>query len=384
MTNIEIYSVKELTPEQKKIVKETIPILKQAGEALTTQFYQNMFNEYPQVKIYFDSTNQKNLRQPKILAFALLKYAENIDDLSPLVDFVKQIVSKHVGLQIKPQHYPYVGNALIGTMGQLLGSTATKEFIDAWTQAYGNLAQLLINMENEAYKLQAWDGFKDFKVEKIVDECNNVKSVYFKPVDGKISKGLPGQYITIRFNVGEEYPIARSYSISNVDDCYRISVKKIGKISNFIHDNLKIGDEVTITPPSGNFVFENSDDIHHFVIGGIGITPVLPMLKELLPKGEKAVLHYSNKTGDRPFVDTLKTWKQQYDNFTVVEYITQSENVDDRIDQVNFRKIDKSDLQKIKGQVYLLGPVPFMMDIKSVLLEKGIEPKVEFFGPMVV
>ena len=101
-----------------------------------------------------------------------------------MTDFVKQIVVKHIGLQVLPEHYPIVGTCLIQTMVELLPpEIANKDFLEAWTIAYGNLAKLLIDLEAAEYAKQPWRWFKDFKVTRIVQECKDVKSVYFTPVD---------------------------------------------------------------------------------------------------------------------------------------------------------------------------------------------------------
>ena len=49
--------------------------------------------------------------------------------MTPLTDFVKQIVVKHIGLQVLPEHYPIVGTCLIQTMVELLPpEIANKDF----------------------------------------------------------------------------------------------------------------------------------------------------------------------------------------------------------------------------------------------------------------
>ena len=98
----QVYTIQQLSPEQVNIVKASVPILKALGQELTKNFYQKMLSSYPEVKPFFNESDQKLLRQPKILAFALLKYAENIENLEPLTGFVQKIVTKHVGLQVKP------------------------------------------------------------------------------------------------------------------------------------------------------------------------------------------------------------------------------------------------------------------------------------------
>ncbi|KAG7664318.1 uncharacterized protein J8A68_002176, partial [[Candida] subhashii] len=205
------YESKELTPEQVQIILNTVPILEAAGETLTRKFYQRMIGTYKVVRPFFNETDQREFRQPKILAFALLNYAKNIQDLTPLTAFVKQIVIKHIGLQVLPEHYPIVGTCLIQTMVELLpAEVANEAFLEAWSTAYGNLAKLLIDLEAEEYKKQPWRWFKDFKITKIVDECADVKSVYFTPVDGsKIGTPVPGQYLCFRWTIpGTEHEVS--------------------------------------------------------------------------------------------------------------------------------------------------------------------------------
>jgi nitric oxide dioxygenase len=388
----QIYKIQELTAAQKAIIKATVPTLEQAGEVLTAKFYQNMFVTSPAVKPFFNDTDQKLLRQPKILAFALLNYAKNIDDLTPLLGFVGQIVSKHVGLQVKAEHYPYVGELLLATMKELLGpETANEEFIGAWATAYGNLAQILINMEHEQFQKQSWDGFRKFKVSRIEQESDDVKSVYFTPVDPehKIAIPLRGQYVCIRWMLpGAEYERSREYSLSQfpTNNEYRISVRNIGLISGHIHEALKVGDEVGVAPPSGTFVYEKNEKEAVFVVGGIGITPIIPIMEQTLADGRKATLLLSNKTVEsRPFFGYLKQLRQQYgDKLEIKEYFSDAEGTLE-LGQSENRKLTDSDLDFItkSHDIYLLGPREYMKYVKSYLNNKGVDNvKLEFFGPM--
>ena len=90
------------------------------------------------------------------------------------------------------------------------------EFIEAWTLAYQNLANLLIKLESEQYVEKPWYGFKQFKVTRLQRECSDVKSLYITPVDGSpIPKPKRGQYLCMRWLLpGEKHEITREYSIS--------------------------------------------------------------------------------------------------------------------------------------------------------------------------
>ncbi|GMM32702.1 flavohemoglobin [Saccharomycopsis crataegensis] len=377
----QLYEIKDLTIPQKDLIKASIPILESSGVDLTKAFYNYMLETYAEVKPFFNETNQKNFRQPKVLAFALLNYAKNIDDLAPLTAFVQQIVTKHVGLQIKAEHYPIVGNSLISTMGKLLGpEIATPEFVTAWSTAYGNLAQILINAEWEQYQKQPWNGFKEFTVTKIEEEAKDIKSVYFTPSDGsKISLPLHGQYLGFRFTIpGDDIEKSREYSISQYPNSneYRISVKKLdeGKVSTYINEQLKAGDKFKVAPPNGTFTYQDfTNDVLLFA-GGIGITPIIPILEKALASNRKVTLFYSNKSQEqRPFGEYFKELQGKYNNFTFNEFFSNENN---RLSAKDFEFSHKD------FDVYMLGPIGYMDFVREELKKHDItEIRSEFFGP---
>lgn len=389
----QIYTITDLTEAQKSIIRALVPVLELSGELLTKTFYQSMLANYPIVRPFFNESDQKLLRQPKILAFALLNYAKNIDDLTPLLGFVRQIVEKHVGLQVEAEHYPIVGESLLKTMVQLLGEeTANAEFLAAWSTAYGNLAQILINMEHEKNQLLPWTGFRRFTVTKLVDECQDVKSVYFKPSSPEDKIGVPkrGQYVCIRWLLpGETEEKSREYSLSQFpsENEYRISVRRVpgGKISGYVHQQLKVGDELKVAQPAGLFVYEESKKDVVLVVGGIGITPIVSILEQSLQKGRTVTLLNSNKTvKSRPFGTFLRQLKEKYPNaLTVKEYFSEEQIISDSIDAYKLRRLTKEDLGFINNEkdVYLLGPRGFMSFVKAELADKNDNVKLEFFGP---
>ena len=48
-----------LTNEEIKIIKETVPLLKDEGQNITSIFYKRLFEEHPELKNVFNQTNQK-------------------------------------------------------------------------------------------------------------------------------------------------------------------------------------------------------------------------------------------------------------------------------------------------------------------------------------
>lgn len=135
------------------IVKSTAPSLRQHGLAITKRMYERLFvNEA--VKKMFDQAAQESGEQPRRLAQAILAYAENIDRLQALEAPVARMVARHVEVGVKAEHYPFVADALLPAIRDILGEAATDEVLEAWGQAYWVLADILIGKEQEAYQAQ--------------------------------------------------------------------------------------------------------------------------------------------------------------------------------------------------------------------------------------
>ena len=137
------------------IVKSTGPALRQHGVAITPAMYARRFQD-AEVKRMFDQAAQVSGEQPKLLAAAILGYAENIDKLGALDGAVARMVARHVQTGVKPEHYPKVAAALLPAIREVLGEqVATDAVLDAWAEAYQFLADILIAKEEIAYQAAA-------------------------------------------------------------------------------------------------------------------------------------------------------------------------------------------------------------------------------------
>ena len=139
--------------EQKTIdiIKSTVPVLKTHGVEITKTFYNNLFNDHPEVKPLFNMARQESGEQPKALAMAVLAAAQNVDNLAAIMPVVEKIGVKHCDANVKAEHYPLVGEYLLAAIKEVLGDAATDEIIDAWGKTYGVLAEVFIAKENEIY-----------------------------------------------------------------------------------------------------------------------------------------------------------------------------------------------------------------------------------------
>lgn len=140
-----------LNAEQKSIIDSTLPAVKERGEEITKAFYRHLFTRYPEVKGMFDMEKQENGKQPKALAMAILNGAKNLANLEKIRPSVESIGKVHTKLNVKPEHYPLVGECLLIAIKEVLEDAATDDVIEAWGAAYGVLADFYIAIEKEIY-----------------------------------------------------------------------------------------------------------------------------------------------------------------------------------------------------------------------------------------
>ena len=137
-----------LSLETIAAVKETIPLINQESENVTTRMYEILFSKYPETKPLFDNADKD---QHKKLAGAIAAFAGNIDNLGALGAAVEKMAQSHVTTNVKPAHYPMVADALITAMGDVLGEAFTDARKNAWVEAYTFLANVLMQREQELY-----------------------------------------------------------------------------------------------------------------------------------------------------------------------------------------------------------------------------------------
>ncbi|KAK3313219.1 globin-like protein [Apodospora peruviana] len=407
-----------LTNEQIAVVKSTAPVLKEHGNTITTVFYDNLINENPALNNMFSTTSKTTGRQPRALANAVLAYATYIDDLPKLAHAVQRIAHKHVSLQVTPEQYDIVGKYLIQAIGQVLGDAATPEIVDAWTAAYGVLANVFISTEGQMYKDNAaenWIGWRKFRILRKVAESSSVTSFYLAPSDGvtPLPKFMPGQYVSVQVSVPQlGYLQSRQYSLSEAPqekgEYYRISVKQElgeavgmpGIISNMLHDDFKVGDEVEVSHPQGEF-FVNPEDpstegVPAVLISvGVGATPLMSMLESLTVSEEEGTkkapvsrrpvswIHASRSSKSKPFGDAVRRLCRENKNVTAhvfLRAIGPEDRVGEDYDSGDMRldlgKLDKDrdlHLGDQRSEYYICGPEAFMVEIRRALVALGVD-----------
>lgn len=136
------------------------------------------------------------------------------------------------------------------------------------------------------------DVWRPFRVTRIIDEAHAIRSFYLQPADGHAKPAyIAGQHIPIRIKPpsGDAHLI-RTYTLSSApaDDDLRISVKREGLVSNWLHDHVRPGDHLEFRTPRGAFVVDTTPKRPLVLLGaGVGMTPLISMLRHLIWEGRR-------------------------------------------------------------------------------------------------
>ncbi|SMY18371.1 NO-inducible flavohemoprotein [Photobacterium aquimaris] len=395
-----------LTQKTIDIVKSTAPVIAAAGPAVTQHFYQRMFRHNPELKDIFNMSNQQNRdnddpsSQQQALFNAVCAYANNIDNLAVLLPAVEKIAQKHTSFLISADQYQIVGSHLLATIDELL--SPGQEVLDAWAEAYGVLANIFINREQEIYqendnKAGGWRGMREFVVTEKQQNSDVITSFTFTPADrGQVADYKPGQYLGIYVTADElEHQEIRQYSLSAAPNNanYRISVKREsqGLVSNYLHDKINIGDKVKLVAPAGDFFLNVEPQTPVTLISaGVGLTPMLAML-ETLTQHQAAVnwLHATENGHQHAYKDHIKTLANHHQHITALTWYNAPTATDRPAEDYDYQGL--LELNNIAAQIsdptmhfYCCGPIGFMQFIAKQLIELGVTSDrihYECFGP---
>ena len=251
-----------MNPQQIELVKATVPVLRENGVALTSYFYQRMLKNNPELKNVFNLDHQSTGRQPRALAAAVLAYAENIENPGVLAKAVERITTKHVSLDIEPEQYSIVGDNLLHSISEVLNVPFESELIEAWKQAYLQLADILIGVEKQKYDTLAhneggWAGWREFEI-KAIEAAENGKHFTIAAKDGQsITPAEAGEFISVKVHVkkhGIDQPQQYTFVENQGNTQYSFNVTPEENptefsVANILLEEYQVGDSVQVTAP---------------------------------------------------------------------------------------------------------------------------------------
>lgn len=377
-----------LSEQTRSIVTACVPALEAHGLDITREMYKRLLADKA-IADLFNMSHQKDGEQPKALAFAVLAYARHIQNPAPLQTMIERIAEKHVGLNILPEHYPFVGEALLGAIAHVLGDAATPDIMEAWKEAYWFLADVLIEREQTLYQEDAeqeggWVGWRPFQVAERHEESADVTSFILRPTDNKpVMTHKPGQYLSFRFNVPDAGAERRNYSISSAPSnaYYRITVKRQnhGVVSNWLHDTVRVGDVLDVSAPAGEFTLHHDTDRPITLVSlGVGLTPMISFVESLSAQTASPKVHYVHGTHSpqsEVFDDVIRSLARKGSLKADIFYSHAAPTQEESPVEIHKGHLSSEWLigqLNPESDIYLCGPSAFMTETIKALRAAGI------------
>ena len=258
--------------------------------------------------------------------------------------------------------------------------------------------------------LKEGNKYRNYRVRRVERESDTITSFYLEPEDGKrIPCHAAGQFLPIQIQPpGAEASIQRTYTISSAPNgsSYRLSIKREppaesdlppGLSSNFFHDHVEGGTIIRALTPRGKFTLDESSTRPVVLIsGGVGITPMISMLEQLVNDSAGCgctrpvwFIHGAINSDVHAFGDHIRNLAVEFPCLTThIRYSRPSAGdvVGEQYDSTGYVDLDllKSLLPLDDYDFYLCGPTPFMESLYGTLKSLNVSDgriHYEFFGP---
>jgi hemoglobin-like flavoprotein len=123
-------------------LEESFDLVAPHGDELMRRFYDRLFEVAPAVKPLFANVDME--RQRKALLNMLVIIRESLRDLDDIVPDLEALGARHVDWGAEPEHYPVVGEVLLGEMAGVAGSAWKPEYTAAWQEAYAVVQDVML------------------------------------------------------------------------------------------------------------------------------------------------------------------------------------------------------------------------------------------------
>lgn len=188
---------------------------------------------------------------------------------------------------------------------------------------------------------------------------------------------LPGQFFTLVADV-DGRPVRRAYSASSAPGVSRleVTIKQVdgGRFSTHVHQNLRVGDHLSVRGPSGSFHLDPTaaDDVV-LIAAGSGVTPMMSVIRTLLAgpaAGRIALLCTNRSTEDVIFADELLRLEREHPERLAVTHVLTRER--GRLDATGVHDWLTELRPADSARYYLCGPEPLMDLVQGILAERGV------------
>jgi predicted ferric reductase len=247
------------------------------------------------------------------------------------------------------------------------------EILGTWVKFF-----VLIGIAAFLYKLFLYRKFSGSYIYKLVklETFGAVHNLIASP-EGKSIQFKPGQFVFVRVLnnkkvSNEEHPFSLVEKNANGEIVF--SIKKSGDFTNKL-ENLNSGDRLEIIGPFGLIHKKLHKDLDYvFIAGGIGITPFIGAVEEVLNLGRKAYFFYSIKNqSEALYDDKLKSFVGKFDKMHYKIWFSDTQG---KLSITGVQSSIETGICDMADKFFLIcGPKAMMYSLEKQLIEKGVDSK---------
>lgn len=131
-----------MAPEEIALVEASMAALQDRMPALAATFYDRLFTAAPETRVLFSTDMDVQGEKFTTMLAYLVRSLRSWTVLEPTS---RDNGQRHAGYGVTVEHYRIAGVALVGAMAELLGDDWSDETEQAWSAAYGLLAELMLS-----------------------------------------------------------------------------------------------------------------------------------------------------------------------------------------------------------------------------------------------
>lgn len=294
------------------LIRRTLSEIEPISDRVTSYFYALLFLHQPQLRDMFPVAMDT---QRDRLFKALLTAIRCIDDVDALTEYLSHLGRGHRKYGTRPEHYPALGECLIGALAQHATQSWNAEAEAAWVRAYTTISQIMIDAaaEDEQHAPAWWHA------EVVSHERRTADIAVITVRPDQPYPFRAGQYAAI------ETPwwprVWRNYSFScapRPDGLLSFHVRAVpaGWVSNALVNRASPGDVFRLGAPAGSMTVDHSADNGLLCLGGgTGIAPIKALVEEVAEHGRHRpvdVFYGARSDHDLYEIDTMKRLEQAH------------------------------------------------------------------------
>ncbi|WP_405881955.1 globin domain-containing protein [Streptomyces sp. NBC_01136] len=265
-----------------EILRSSFAVVERRAEFAVKYFYSHLFRHHPDVRGLFPLDFPEDMERQRDRLFAALTYVlERLEDPA-LPGYLRELGRDHRKYLAEPEHYAAVGASLIAAFAVVAGSAWNAEAEKAWAEAYGAIANVMLQGAWEAQR-GGEPPWWDAEVVSRTRHSDDLVVLTLRPHHRL--RYRPGQYVSV--NVPHLPGIWRPYSLGNApraDHTVDLHISQVedGVLSTALVRQARKGDVLRLGAPGGGLTLRApAERPLTFIAAGTGWAPVKALLQQL-------------------------------------------------------------------------------------------------------